>query len=108
MSCRRSYNQWQWSVIWRHLDRPYPQKPLHGFFNRKYEIREGGWRVVIWEDLLLDLTSQLSKYRDVSYDRPKAKKGSLNVARRSTYSLNIASNCSSLYGEAYKVKQNIA
>jgi len=37
--------------------------------------------VVLWVDLLSDLTSQLSKYPDVSYDRPKAKKDCFNVAK---------------------------
>jgi hypothetical protein len=38
--------------------------------------------VVIWEDLLSDLMFQLSKYLDVSYDLPRAKEDSLNVAKR--------------------------
>jgi hypothetical protein len=39
------------------------------------------WCVVIWEDLLSDLTSQLSQYPNVSYDLPKMKEGNLNVTK---------------------------
>lgn len=37
--------------------------------------------MVIWEDLLSDLTSQLSQYPNVSYDLPKMKEGNLNVTK---------------------------